>query len=73
VERLTREPCASLGLECVRGARVRESASTCPRRNGAKGFAIFEVLNSAKLGHLGENRSNSRIPCDFISKQIKYL
>lgn len=71
VERLTSGPCASLGLECVRGARVRESASTRPRRNGAKEFAVFGVLNSATLGHLGENGSTSRIPCDFISEQIK--
>lgn len=54
-ERLTSGPCVSLGLECVRGTRVRESASTCPRRNGAKEFAVFGVLRSAKLGHLGEN------------------
>lgn len=54
---LTSGPCVSLGLECVRGTRVRESASTCPRRNGAKEFAVFEVLNSAELGPLGENEA----------------
>lgn len=72
-ERLTSWPCVGLGLECVCGARLRESVNTCPRRNGAKEFAVFGVLNSAKIGHLGENGSTSRIPCDFISEQINYV
>lgn len=45
VGRLSSGPCAGLGLECVRGARLRESASTCPRRTGAKEFAVFGVAN----------------------------
>lgn len=45
------------------GARVREAASICQWRFSAKEFADFGVLSS---GHLGENRSTSCIPCDFI-------